>query len=512
VTSCTRSRRFLALRAAAAVVLASASAAHAGIVTWTQVPLENDPTPASYNDAINWSDATGIPVVPGSGDVAVFDAADVYEPSILLPSSVTHAQLKVLHSWPLIAATSYDATNPTRITLTGADNRALQVGPATSNYAGWGFLTLRDLHVEIPNGGLTVSGADGPDGARGDADLDLDRTSLTVKKDFVLGANGGYGFSYLFGGATARIGGDVLVGADGVSDGQLEVYNGYKMEVGGNLKVGDGYLTVQGPDVPAQTTGITVAGDVHIGPHASRTGEGGMIFLVNGTYLHAGGDMILHAADDQLTASIFWGAEDSRGSAQNLLVEKEGAFQVSGGGQFEVRGNATVKPGGFVYVGPDSALTVKGLLSVEAGGEADILGTLTGNLVSHGATYLSSTAGRATAFNQADDGELLVKIASNTEFGHLTVDGTAALDGLLSLTFGFGYVPAEGATFDILDAGQILGTFDRVAVDSTGWYAAFDPSTGMVTLTQQVPEPTALLAALPLALLRRRRRSAATDL
>lgn len=494
--------------AVAAVVLGSASTLHAGTIQWVQTPIEGDPTPASYDDALNWSDNFGFPGAPGANDVALFDAADVFIPTVALPSSVSHVQMKVLNSWPTLIASTYNASNPTRLTLTRADNFALQVGAATSTYAGSAYLSLYDLHLDLPNGGLTVSGADG-ELVNGAAYLDADRASMTVKKDFVLGANAGSAAAYMTGNATARIGGDILIGAVGGSIGQLELYDGYKIEVGGNLKLGDGYIGTNGPTVAPQTTGITVAGDVHVGPHANPAGDGGTIVLDYGSYLHAGGDVILHAAPDIYTASFIWVSTDSRASAQNLVLENEAVVEVSDGGRFDVRGNVTVQSRAFLGVWDDSVMTVGGTVSVEPGGEVAVTGTLTAGLTNRGTMRLTGPAGHATAYAQAADGQILVSIASTADFGHLTVDQVATLDGLLTLDFDAGYVPTEGATFDILDAAQTLGTFGQVRVDAPGWYAAFNPATGVVTLsqTQAVPEPTALLAALPIALLRRRRRA-----
>ena len=131
-----------------------------------------------------------------------------------------------------------------------------------------------------------------------------------------------------------------------------------------------------------------------------------------------------------------------------------------------------------------------------------------------------SEVGTATILGdyvQGADGTLAIDIGGygeGTEFDVVDITGLADLAGTLDVALIGGFEPVLTDAFTILDAGQLVGTFDTLDTSDAlfsnpamGWEVLYDYEAGTVTLVV-VPEPTtlALLGLGGLALLRRRRK------
>jgi hypothetical protein len=142
-------------------------------------------------------------------------------------------------------------------------------------------------------------------------------------------------------------------------------------------------------------------------------------------------------------------------------------------------------------------------------GRLDGNGTLTANVTNGGAVLPGNSPGTLTidgSFTQTVDGVLSIELASATSFDKLLVNGNIDLGGLLEVNLLEGYMPAEGATFDVLDwTGMKSGMFDMLALPALGgslkWDTTLLDSQGVLGVAA-VPEPAAvLLVAMGLMLL-----------
>lgn len=512
-----------------------ATTAVAGEYQWSHAPVRGQTT--SYTDPANWTPPPGDHAPPpGAGDIAVFNTGSAINHDVSLSGPIEHQQLPVLDGIVLLGTTSVGTTT---LTLTRADNLALQIGTVIGPSGGSASFEPTGLHLHMPYGGITVSAVMGLNDNILDATLFGFGTAITTRTDFVLGTNGGDGFAALYDPAAATIGGSVWVGRGG--HGQLEVYDGYAMDVAGDLVIADtngyeGYVTIQNIGDTKLPTGITVGGDVHVGGSPAGAGGTADVFLYDSTYLLATGDWIFHEAPNAFPGSGVVMDTNSRGAGRHVTVGRNSAFTIGYDSRFDASGDVTIESEGWLDVFQGSVLTAGGTVRVDAGGTLVVDdSTVSGDIVNHGtvrirgtgdiadapgsapatlaalAAAADETAGETFNFTQSPDGVLLIQVDSATDYGRLIVSGTATLDGMLSLQFGRLFEPVEGMTFDLIDAALVTGAFDQVVVGpaGSGWFGAVDPATGAVTLSQ-VPEPSAAIALLgtgaALTMRRRRRR------
>ena len=103
------------------------------------------------------------------------------------------------------------------------------------------------------------------------------------------------------------------------------------------------------------------------------------------------------------------------------------------------------------------------------GGDLTGVGTVTGEIDSPGGVVRPGlSAGALTIdgdFTQGAAGTLAIELGGVNpgEFDGLSVTGTAALGGELNIALIDGYVPTSGATFVVLTAGSLSGTFDTLS-------------------------------------------------
>lgn len=107
-------------------------------------------------------------------------------------------------------------------------------------------------------------------------------------------------------------------------------------------------------------------------------------------------------------------------------------------------------------------------------------GTLTANVTNSGAILPGNSPGSlsiAGNYTQTADGVLSIDLASAASFDKLLVNGDITLAGLLEVNLLGGYMPAAGATFDVLDwTGAASGAFDVLLLPELGNALTWDTS------------------------------------
>ncbi len=220
--------------------------------------------------------------------------------------------------------------------------------------------------------------------------------------------------------------------------------------VTGNLFLG--YASGSSGDYALSGGTLQVTGNVYIGEGGSGsfTQSGGLLDPADeiigdsgtGSYTLSGGtDVVTNnlILGNQTTGNGTYTLNDSNGPA---LLQTEGSEYIgnSGTGTFTQTGGSNAISGGL-YVKNGSYNLDGGTLSVSGGGQ------------------VPAAAGSAS-YTQGKSGILQVNIASASNYGHVTVNGTASLAGTLNPVFENGYFPAGEQTLQILTAsGGVSGKF-----------------------------------------------------
>jgi hypothetical protein len=274
---------------------------------------------------------------------------------------------------------------------------------------------------------------------------------------------------------------------------------------------------------------ITGTGKLHLhGASAYFAGD----FTTNGlTLFYLEGDQASYNSDGLLTVSP--GSELSflRATAVNAALENDGRIVVEGATRFngnfasdagsttEVLGNPytsdsnLIVANGFTnhgtivlssfYSSYPSTLTVSagaltnasdGIIEalVGTGGSRDLT-VAAGGLINDGTVSLAAgtTLTVGGDFTQNSDGDLAVEIGlindGTVSLGQLTVNGTANIDGTLSVYLVNGYTPPSGASFRVLTANQVNGTFATLDHDGALFTPTYDPAD--VTLVANTEPP-----------------------
>jgi T5SS/PEP-CTERM-associated repeat protein len=158
---------------------------------------------------------------------------------------------------------------------------------------------------------------------------------------------------------------------------------------------------------------------------------------------HVGGSV----AGDGGTATLNVSA-DGNVSAGNVLRVWDGGTVILAGGTLTAKGIQHTDGGAFNFTG--------GTLRVE---------TFTGNLTNSGGTLAPGAptgTTNVTGDYAQNSGTLAIELASPSSFDKLVVTGTLTAGGTLSVSLLGGYSPAAGATFDILDWTNLVGTFSTL--------------------------------------------------
>jgi hypothetical protein len=261
---------------------------------------------------------------------------------------------------------------------------------------------------------------------------------------------------------------------------------------------------------------ITGPGTLHLyGATGNFTGD----FSTNGLNLYIEGDQASYNSDGTLTVTSDSTLTILRAPAVNAAVENAGTIVVRGSPRFNntytsdagstlrVLGNKwtfgsnLIMANGFTNHGVielssedgiyNATLTItSGTLSNANDGTINVLAgtggdrTINATLINDGTISIAAgtTLTLGGDFTQMSDGDLAVAIASSSSFGRLTVNGSATLDGTLTVNLVNGYQPPSGTSFRILTFNPPgHGTFATLDGDGPLFTAAYDP--GDVTLT-----------------------------
>ena len=133
---------------------------------------------------------------------------------------------------------------------------------------------------------------------------------------------------------------------------------------------------------------------------------------------------------------------------------------IAGAGRLKKSGTGTLHlAGNNSYSG--GTLLVAGTLEADS---ASAFGT--GDVYNQQGTVISNASGAAIIagnFTQLAGGSLTLDIGSNGK-GTVAVSKTAFLGGALTINFANGFVPANGATLNVITANNLVGSFSSVAI------------------------------------------------
>lgn len=347
--------------------------------------------------------------------------------------------------------------------------------------------------------------------------------------------------SRLFVGETNPNGGTIRIGADSL----FTVSDGAGVEVGNPGAVnGEVFVEASAPSgerAPLLITGegsyLLAFGSVGVGffdDGVAAVENGGSLAAMQvslGVAPTASGELTLRGPGSELTAGVV----NVGGTTGGL-----GTLQTEDGAVAEIHERLVVNEMGAVWVIGDSAITVgaaapvAGSLVVGPGGELWGTGSIFtntlngGGVVNFGTIYPGSSPGTLTIdgdYFQAESGVLVIEIGgtgAGSDHDVLNVLGDITIEGTVVFEFIDGFAPAQGQTFDFLQAsGTIDLTLAHFEIGKLAPGFVFDvvPGTGggfqLLALNDAAPVPLpagiVLLPVAALAALRRRAlRSAGT--
>jgi hypothetical protein len=283
---------------------------------------------------------------------------------------------------------------------------------------------------------------------------------------------------------------------------------------GGNLTI-NGPLawnggTEAGPGttfVPQGQTMTITNGNVADGRHLSIAGtvtEAGSLTAFDGTVIDITPTGVYNftnqngiATFGQITTILnnSGTVEKSAGASESALsinFNNSGSVKIQAGalhmqGSFDQTAGATSLEGGNLQ--GDSLLHFDG-------GTLEGTGTVTGSVDNFGHVALAGPLTVTGTYTQHSIGNLDVELDGTQpgQFGHLTVNGTATLDGDLNVTLGSGFAPVSGNTFQILSApAGIVGEFfaENMPVFNGGHLSPLHQADGVLLTTtgNQAPVP-----------------------
>jgi autotransporter-associated beta strand protein len=207
-------------------------------------------------------------------------------------------------------------------------------------------------------------------------------------------------------GQTTLTGANTYTGDTTITAGTLQVGNG-----GTTGTLGSGAVINNSALALNRSDNTTIANDISGTGSVTHSGAGATTFTGANTYT---GATNINAGSLFVNGSL----------GQTSVIVASGA---SLGGSGSIGGNVKVQSGGFLAPGNSPGILTLGSLTLESG---------------------------STTFMELNG------TTPGTEYDQIVVNGAAALDGTLSLSYG--YSPVNGDTFTLIDAQSITGDFDQV--------------------------------------------------
>ena len=343
----------------------------------------------------------------------------------------------------------------------------------------------------------------------------------------------------------------VLEGSTTVAGGTVEFYEGSELENRGTLTLSDNTVltnqdsnagnefvndsgatltyTGSSPSMRA-TVGVkltnsgTVAankGSLSLTSLANLNGSG---VLSGGTYDATGGSISLPDAASSNAASVTLGASPSAftvsgsGNALTALASNSGSLDLqqsltltgslTNTGTVVVENSSTLTASSYTQTA--GTTTVVGGSTLESGsGSGSVTidggtlagtGTVAGDVLGSGDVRPAGTVTgpmRVTGTYDNSAGTLTIPVSGTTnpgtDFGQLSVTGTATLGGALSLQTASGFTPPVGTHYTILKAGSVSGTFatvNGVLIGASEKYVISYTATTVVATVVPVPDVT----------------------
>ncbi len=263
--------------------------------------------------------------------------------------------------------------------------------------------------------------------------------------------------------ATFRVGDGTTAGT-----GMTGTINSVIAGTGGVNKTDLGTLVLGGANTYSGGTTVS-SGVLQVSADANLGAISGALTLNGGT-LRSGASF---ASTRAVTLGASGGTLDTAANTLTLsgALAGTGALTKTGSGTLVLAGTNTYT--GATALSAGTLLLQNSSVSATTIGTGATLagtGTVRGNLVNNGRVSPGSSPGTITVngnYTQSAGGTYAAELASASSYDRLVVNGSAALNGTLSLTALNSYTPAAGQVHTLLTAtGGVTGTFATV---STPW-------------------------------------------
>ncbi|MDB6152581.1 MAG: autotransporter outer rane beta-barrel protein [Chthoniobacteraceae bacterium] len=303
---------------------------------------------------------------------------------------------------------------------------------------------------------------------------------------------------------------------------------GAEMVIGGN-GVGTVYLQNSSSLTVANGLGRVELADHPLAEGTLSIGNGGIAGTLSASEIYNGEGMatvIFNHSNAALTvATKFTGVQTVRGYLD--IIQQGSGTTILSAPESNLAGKITVSGGTLLVTGKimgsvTDVVVDEMLMQERTVGETLVTadGTLGGTGFIEGKTTIQGrlSPGIATGILKFG-GDLSLSSTSTvkielggtvrgTQFDAVDVAGVLAYAGTLRIDMLNGFVPSQGLTFDLFNGySSYSGTFANIEFSSGNYAGAFDPVTGILSVTT-IPEPGILgLAAIGMATLGLRRRN-----
>ena len=267
----------------------------------------------------------------------------------------------------------------------------------------------------------------------------------------------------------------------------------------GTVTASDGLLTIGDPFDPngIDFTGTTNVGDAQLHLRDADSAQLGSLTTIDGGVLRADHGFVFGPVG-AIQGHGFIIAPTLAGGPHPIQTAPTGSptwpdgLNVNADTVRVYSQNPTPIADGVVITG--GTLTAPAGLVIQPGNTFAGHGNVSADLTNHGRLEIGSPVGTLNlggVYTQTSDAELAVQVDSDTEFDHLFVLDTAALDGTLAVDVQEGYTPDLGREFTVLtiDGGRGSTIFDAVTGHLINTSLALAPkfaATG-VTLRASIP-------------------------